>query len=238
MWGLRLRGMAYSALEDALGLSLPGEHLVLRRLRHWLKSAQTRHALAEFAARLRRLGPSDICIDLGANVGEVTRQLAATGATVHAFEPDPLAWQVLQQSVGHLPNVVLHNAAVAADPGRYRLRWQKDFDDDPLLWTTSSYIVADGSAEFDEAGGIDIEVRSFAEVLRSIGGPVAIVKMDIEGSEFAILRQVLANPSGFPIAAIFCETHERDGHATVAEVASMRRTAAALRRPYVNLYWP
>ena len=36
--------------------------------------------------------PGDIIIDAGANVGDVTSKCARTGATVHAFEPNPVCF--------------------------------------------------------------------------------------------------------------------------------------------------
>ena len=39
----------------------------------------------------------DVVFDCGANVGDVTAPLAATGATVHAFEPDPFAFGQLSR---------------------------------------------------------------------------------------------------------------------------------------------
>lgn len=254
-----LRRRAAAAWEEALSQLAPMRNRVGRAARRKLKELQhlrakranearirdeealqrnKEQALAEFAARLARIGPGDVCLDLGANVGEVTVQLAATGALVHAFEPDPLAWGVLVQNLGHLPNVRLHNAAVAADPGTYRLQRPARFAEDPLQWTTSSRIVPEGSDGFNDPQGIDVEVRAFSDIVAGIGSRVALVKMDIEGSEFAILRRIFADPGSFNIDAIFCETHERHGHASVAEVVMMRAAAARLDRPAINLYWP
>src|SRR5216117_3530220 len=46
---------------------------------------------------LRRLNKNSLVIDCGANTGDITKKFADTGATVHAFEPDPLAYEFLKK---------------------------------------------------------------------------------------------------------------------------------------------
>lgn len=184
------------------------------------------------------IGPGDICLDLGANVGLFTKKMAATGCTVHAYEPDPTAWAVLQQNVGHLPNVTLHNCASGAVAGTFRLHRSLEFADNPLEQTVMSSITLHDPKLYQDRDGIDVEVRSFRDIVRGFGRPVALVKMDIEGAEFEILRQIFANPSEFEIDAIYCETHERAAWHEFKEVDRMRRESAGMARPYVNLYWP
>ena len=58
------------------------------------------------------MGPDDIAVDCGANVGDVTQLLAETGATVHAIEPDPVAFNQLSDRFINRSNVILHNFAV------------------------------------------------------------------------------------------------------------------------------
>ncbi len=45
-----------------------------------------------FAQVLADTHAGDLCIDLGANIGEITCRLAATGSDVISFEPDPGAF--------------------------------------------------------------------------------------------------------------------------------------------------
>lgn len=194
-------------------------------------------AVAEFETRLAKVGPGDVCLDLGANLGVFTEKLAQTGATVHAYEPDPYAFEIAQKRVGHLPNVVLHNAAVAMTGGTLTLRRSVKFSRKPAAATGSSTIVFSNPRKFDETG-IPVTVRAFRDVLAEIGRPIAIVKMDIEGAEFDILRDIFAHPADFDIDALYCETHERSVYAEFAEIDRMRRASETLARPHVNLYWP
>ncbi|WP_128291958.1 FkbM family methyltransferase [Afifella aestuarii] len=55
---------------------------------------------------------SDVVIDIGANVGELTILCADAGATVIAIEPDPRAYACLAQNVRGLDNVRLVSCAM------------------------------------------------------------------------------------------------------------------------------
>lgn len=70
----------------------------------------------EIAFVLRNLRESDICLDVGANVGVYTVSLAAKilQGSVHAFEPVALNCRVLEVNVlaNRLSNVILNNCAV------------------------------------------------------------------------------------------------------------------------------
>jgi FkbM family methyltransferase len=208
-----------------------------RKARRSMMQQYGPRAIADFEARLARVGAGDVCLDLGANLGVFTEKLARTGATVHAFEPDPYAYDIAFKRVGHLPNVFLHPAAVAMTGGTLTMRRSVKFDRKPAAATGSSTIVFDNPKKF-KSDGFAVTVRAFRDVLAEIGRSVAIVKMDIEGAEFDILRDIFANPQAYDIDALYCETHERSVYAEFAEIDRMRRESEMLARPHINLYWP
>jgi hypothetical protein len=90
-----------------------------------------RRSERDFATAVAGLKPGDVCLDLGANRGDFTKAMAARGATVHAYEPDPDTFARLQAAVGQLPNVKLHQAAVGAREGTVTLRREVGYQDDP-----------------------------------------------------------------------------------------------------------
>jgi hypothetical protein len=55
-----------------------------------------------FDCAVRRLRPGDVVVDCGANIGLITLRLAARGATVHAFEPDPYSFGRLRAATAGL----------------------------------------------------------------------------------------------------------------------------------------
>ena len=203
LWSLALRGDTRTAYLARL--------LLLRRNQQQLD----RHgpaSLAEFDRRVALLGPGDVCLDLGANLGIFTEKLAATGADVHAYEPDPHCFAQLQDRFAGRPNVHLHPKAVAATSGSFLLRRTRDFLDDPDLQSTSSSIAVAAPSIYDETNAVMVETVAFHDVVRGLGKPVALVKMDIEGAEFGILdllQQDREMGKNLPIGALFVETHER-----------------------------
>ena len=86
--------------------------------------------------------PGDIAIDCGANLGDVTVPLAANGATVHAFEPNPHAFRVLQKRTARFPNVHCYNQGVLDRPDKLRLYLHKRAAGNQVKWANGSSLLA------------------------------------------------------------------------------------------------
>jgi FkbM family methyltransferase len=177
-------------------------------------SAQARAAAAvartkdAFAAAISRLGPGDIAVDCGANVGEYTEAMARTGATVHAFEPNPHAFAALERRVAGLPNVHLHRAAVDATAGTALLFQHVKAAEDPLYWSQGASLVSE-KANVDARNALEVETVDLAAFVEALERPPALVKIDIEGAEGRVLDRLVASGLMARLPAIFVETHER-----------------------------
>lgn len=179
-------------------------------------------ASRRFEARLATLGPDSLCLDCGANVGVFTERLAATGARVHAFEPDPYAFSRLSERVGAAPNVTLHHAAIGLEDGALTLTRDARFDEDPARFSIGTGAFA---STYNAPGGERFEVPlvGFRSFIERLGVPVDLVKMDIEGCEVDILEDMLATPFAAEIGEMFVETHE-------AQIPVLRKRTRSLRR--------
>ena len=235
-------------LYPLLAVLAPRQDAFGRRALHGLKNHHRRlmdlhgpASLADFDRRLKTIGPGDICLDLGANMGIFTEKLAATGAEVHAYEPDPYSFAALQTRFAGRANVHLHPEAVAHENGTIQLRRRLDFETNPVGHSTSSSIAVT-AAHMDQENTISVPMRRFQDIVAGFGQKVALVKMDIEGAEFPILESLLADQARgqvLPIGALFMETHERYFPERFALVASVRRANAAGRLPYpIDTFWP
>ena len=233
LWSLASRGDTRTAHR--------ARHLLVRRNQQQLDRFGPA-SLAEFDRRVALLGPGDVCLDLGANLGIFTEKLAATGADVHAYEPDPHCFAQLQDRFAGRPNVHLHPKAVAATSGSFLLRRTRDFLDDPDVQSTSSSIAVDAPSIYDETNAVMVETMAFHDVVRGLGKPVALVKMDIEGAEFGILdllQQDREMGKNLPIGALFVETHERHFPDRFPMVRDLRRAARAGQQPFlIDTFWP
>ena len=236
-------------LEPLLERMAPGDTEWSRKARTLLMRQNLRRlerqgqaSLHAFERRVSRLGPGDLCLDLGASLGLFTEKLAATGAEVHAYEPDPHCFARLARRFEGRANVHLHPQAVAAEPGRLPLRRTRAFLQDPDVQSTSSSIAVDAPQVYDEVNAVMVDVVAFHDVVRSLGRSVALVKMDIEGAEFAILDRLLLDRDAgteLPIGALFVERHERHFPDRFAMVRALRRMQRTGQGAFpIDTYWP
>ncbi len=154
------------------------------------------------------LGPEHVCVDCGANIGEITGALAPTGCQIHAFEPDPYSFGRLQENVGHYDNVHLYNQAVGVGKGSIKIYRKKGFEKDKE-WNslTTTTIVDDAQKENMEA--VEVEQIDLEEFLLMIlkKQEITFLKMDIEGAELAILNRLVQTDILTKIRATAVEIH-------------------------------
>lgn len=189
---------------------------------------------------LSMLEPGDVVIDCGANLGAVSGPLAETGATVHAFEPDPYTFGRLTETLAGCGNVVLHNAAVGASAGTVRLMRDADWEKDPDGASVRSTII-DGGRKIDAEGGIDVEVIDFPAFLKTLlkkHKKIAFLKMDIEGAELDVLEAMETQGLFDKITLTVAETHEKKFKHLRPRFAALRAAVGA-KYPItkVNLDW-
>jgi FkbM family methyltransferase len=181
---------------------------LLRRQKRNMRKAWADGYLTAVAAMLR---PGDLAIDCGANMGVVTEVLAATGADVIAFEPDPFAFRTLEQKFAGMPNVTLVNAAVGVGSGSVRLMRADNFGDNPEGASVKSTIL-DGGRRIDAENSVEVALIDFPGFVRekvAARGEIAFVKMDIEGAELDILEAMDRDQLFTNVRCLVAETHDR-----------------------------
>lgn len=208
-----------------------------RRHKRDLRYARAEGMLEGIVAMLR---PGDVTVDCGANQGDVTAALAASGAMVHAFEPDPYNLAKLRARFADAANVQIHPAAVGASAGSVRLMRAANWEANPDLASVKSTIVT-GGHKIAEADGIDVPMIDFPAFLRDLlaaHGRVAFVKIDIEGAELDLLSAMLDARLFDHIQLTVAETHERKFKDLRPRFAALREAVgAAYPRSRVNLDW-
>lgn len=203
--------------------------------RKWRK-VRKRATVHAFEAAIAALKPNDTCVDLGANIGDITAEMVASGATVHAFEPDPYAYSRLTERFGGRANVVLVNAAAGLRNGQVQLYRAPRFASDPELLSQSSSVFED-KLNVDSSTALLVAEVDVLRYLTEIGGDIAILKIDIEGAEVPILEKLLDHPVARRIALIFVETHETRVPSLADRTKALRRRVRFSRRPRVYLEW-
>jgi len=209
---------------------------LLRRLRPKLDTPAARAERA-FLQAAAGLGAADIAIDCGANVGRYTEVLARSGARVYAFEPNPDAFTELRRRMSAYSNVVCLNQAVAAQGGRVCLYLHENAASDPLHWSTGSSLLAI-KGNVDRNCYVEVEAVDFVDFLRALAAPVALVKMDIEGAEVALLEHLLDQPQALAaVGRLFAETHEHKIPELRAATGRLRERIRRDGLAQINLDW-
>jgi FkbM family methyltransferase len=157
------------------------------------RSIAVYHVIPLRQRRLRRLygqfvGPGDLVFDIGAHVGNRVRAFAALGCRVVALEPQPDCARLLRTLFRRSSQVVVVESAVAAVAGRGSLSLSERT---PTVTTLSTEWRAARERDPDFASvqwnrRIDVETTTLEGLIERFGVP-AFIKIDVEGSEPAVL---------------------------------------------------
>lgn len=206
------------------------------------RNMRTAHAKGLLQGICSMLTPGDLVMDCGANIGDVTAPLAASGATVQCFEPDPFAYAHLETRFSQAPNVTLFNAAVGTGEGTVALRRAPDFDEKPKGASVKSTILEGGrgvgtsNQDMVEVRLMDFIAHLEAEIARV--GEIAFLKMDIEGAELDILEAMETRGLFEHIRCTVAETHERKFRDLRPRFKTLKaRMSEAYPPEKVNLDW-
>lgn len=83
-----------------------------------------------------------------------------------------------------------------------------------------------------------VAVRDVPACLRALDSDVALLKIDIEGAEVALLEALLDDPVAQRIDHIFVETHETKLPPDLARRSrALRRRVAGMTHPRVDMDW-
>jgi FkbM family methyltransferase len=172
----------------------------------------------EFLEHIRGLGLSGVYVDVGAHLGTHTIWFATLcmSTHVHAFEPVQRYADVIERGLtaNDLESkVTVHRVGLSDHPGMAR-----------------NYLSPEHENAFSATGeGVteDFRVETLDDVVR---GPVAVIKLDVEGMEAAALRGATRILSRYR-PAVFAEAHADAAYAEIKHVL-----AAFGYRPTGNVF--
>ena len=199
------------------------------------KSAADQRISHEDSCIFDEIRPGDIAIDCGANVGLVSAEFASRGATVHAFEPDPVAFEVLDSRFRDVSTVHCHNEAVSNANGRMEFYFRKERSQDPVAFSVGSTLLAE-KTDVSTGSSIHVQVRRLADFLQQFER-VRILKLDIEGAECDVLDDLLETELLSRIDLVLVETHEQWIPQTIPRLAHIREQLRLRGLNHVHLNW-
>lgn len=190
----------------------------------------------KFSDVCAKLGPDDIALDCGANVGEFTEILAQTGCRVFAFEPDPFAFARLTERMGGMPNVQLFNAAVSISDGVARLYFHRDRAKDVETMSQGSSLLPE-KPNVSKNSYKDVQVIDVVAFVSKLDRPVSLFKLDVEGEEARILEGLLNTNVIDRIGHMFVETHEHKIDSIREKIEWVRQNIRQRRLVNIDLNW-
>ena len=184
----------------------------------------------------RSLSPGDVAIDCGANVGEVTARMAARGAEVFAFEPNPIAYETLCDRFEATKNVHCINKAVLDKNDTMRLFLHQRAEEDPLKWSTGSSLL-ECKKNVDGQNWVDVEVINIAEFINALGRNVRLMKLDVEGMEWKIINSLIDSGAINRIEKLLVEDHDEKIPELRDQGAAVRNRISELQLRQIDLRW-
>jgi FkbM family methyltransferase len=160
-------------------------------------------AVSELLFRL--INPGDFVIDAGANIGYMSVLAATAGAHVVAYEPNPALLPILRQNLGAKGDV----RPIALGARRH----------------TAVLIPPDPSAHNNglgrlgseaEPGAVPVEVGTLDDELH--GRSVAVLKIDVEGAEQAVLEGAAHALKDGRVRHVIFEDHHGAGSAVMMQL--------------------
>jgi FkbM family methyltransferase len=175
-----------------------------------------------------RLGPQSVahCYGCGDNLAFDVALAREYAVHVHAFDPTPRSRAHVERLV--LPaRLVFHPLGIAAHDGSQLFAApakERDVNFAPLAAGSAAPralaagvgAAGSGAAGHVAAGPVELPVRRYATIARELGHTrVDLVKLDIEGGEYAVLPDLL--DEGPPPGQILVEFHHGEREHTLAD---------------------
>ncbi len=185
------------------GLRLSTSHLPIAHIQGYGLVRGVLEPSVQEALR-RHVGPGAVVYDIGANIGFfslLAARLAKPHGRVEAFEPVPAnaAAARANAALNHLTNLTVHELAVSDHSGTAELLVPGE-----RSWSH----LAERGWHPNTEHQIPVEVISLDEAIGRGSLPVPdVIKIDVEGSETAVLRG-LAQTLRSRDLSIICELHE------------------------------
>jgi len=144
---------------------------------------------------------SPVILDCGANLGMATlyfKWLYPT-AKIHAFEPDPTAFAMLERNVAqnHLTGVVLDNCALGHEDGTVQFFVDRNNPGTLLMSTDASRL---------QGEAIQVPGRKLSGFIQA---EIDFLKLDVEGAEHQVLCDLVSNRKIHLIRQMVVEYHHR-----------------------------
>ena len=205
-----------SELLIRLGSPLEGTTAPLqeRRVGSWNRAGGNEILFAD-----QQLHSDAIVFDIGGFRGDWSAEIFARYAPmIHIFEPVPQFIEGLKRRFRHNSKIHVHSFGLGAHDESCNI-----------------FVQGDASSRFKESAEcVEVRIRAIGEVLREVvDGPIALLKMNIEGAEYGCLDQLLQSTDLRSIQAFQIQFHEMDDD-SFRRMESIRSRLSRTHAPVVQ----
>ena len=153
------------------------------------------------------LNENSIIIDLGSNVGDVTKYLSDSfDSYIYSYEPNSHALKVQTNRLSHKNKIFFFNECVDIENGEKKIFFHKNakYGGD-IQWSQATSLdknksnISKDNYKVIKTTSIDSIINKFKKI--------DLVKIDIEGYEYEILPRLIENKDR--IKKVVCELHGR-----------------------------
>jgi FkbM family methyltransferase len=208
--------------------------MIFRKLHKMAKKRRTRQTIQRFNELTFNKG--DVAIDCGANIGDITQQLADAGCEVYAFEPNEDAYAILSDRFASNQMVHLIKKGVSHENTTAKFYLHAKYEEDPIKYSQASSVL-DSKKNIATDSYHEIELVRLSEFINQLEKPVRLLKLDVEGVEFEILDDLIDTGVIHKIDHVFCETHEMRIPELWAKLKNMKRRLSEENITHVHLDW-
>lgn len=202
----------------------------------WKTSLNESLSSLERSEEVLKLNSDSLCIDCGANVGDVSSIFAKRGSKVIAFEPNSTAVKFLKQRFTDNANVVIYEQAVGCRNCRMKL-YKYKFDKYDEFFFSQGASLADDKDDVNLQNYEEVEVISLSDFIEKLECRVNILKMDVEGMEYDILLDLIEKNLYQKIDYILVETHDRHISSIIPTGQKVRKLIETKGIKNINLNW-
>jgi FkbM family methyltransferase len=159
-------------------------------------------------------GYNDTLIDIGANIGLTTYYNHSAFRSIHCFEPNPKSALALQANLYGVPNVMIHQYGLGGENKNMILKVPVSNIGGAFIDNSGNTLSKDALAAKEGIGNLEemryetipVEIKRGRDALATIftQSRSSVIKIDVEGYEETVLRELAAAlPATYPAVIIF-----------------------------------
>lgn len=159
----------------------------------------------DFFNEYYELNSNSIVLDFGANIGDVSDMIFKKyKCNIYAYEPNVACYNHMKNRFLDNEKIRIYNLAVSNYKGTGFLYFHYNSKGNNDIRYVQGATLRKDKDNIDINKKIDVEVVDIKEILESFK-KIDLIKIDIEGSEYNILPELIKNQS--KIKMVLCEMH-------------------------------